>query len=248
ENAPLLLGEPLRTGQGSACLATSTGIEICVGSDAELEIATLDAGGLSLFVSAGQAVARLTKRPPGEVFELKTQSLTAVAVGTIFAVANGRGGEPDRVSVLEGTVRVVTTTREALVLSDTRIDTAAMRAEPVPRHEASALRRLLGPPSWAQAKDVGRVQTEEATVGAVLIDGFGPWQTPLQLALPAGEHGLRALDAEEETRFNVHGGTTTLLPSTQTAAPRASAPPPREGRKPSPGALLQLARRHMKAG
>src|SRR5690606_19351842 len=53
---------------------------------------------------------------------------------------------------------------------------------------------------------------------------------------------------EEETRFNVHGGTTTLLPSTQTAAPRASAPPPREGRKPSPGALLQLARRHMKAG
>jgi len=119
-------GEPLREGStvstaaGVACLSIEQSVRVCLPSDSELVLSSLNPRDIRIAIVRGGGIASLTKRAPGSTFSLTGRGVVATAHGTVFALELAAGTAAPEVTVLEGNVEVSYGALRALVGAQTR--------------------------------------------------------------------------------------------------------------------------------
>ncbi|RYZ07632.1 MAG: hypothetical protein EOO73_11690 [Myxococcales bacterium] len=247
---PLGEGETVTTGEGRACLTIDPGIDVCLGAHTTLQLESLAAASIRLRVERGTALATLSRRAPGSAFSLLTENVAALAHGTTYAVR--REGDETDVIVVEGTVEVTRGSSErALVDAHSRVSFPSPSATSVRavvgRSEEARLLALSAPRPWSGTA-LGVLELAAPLSGSLFasIDEGESLPLPLQTLASAGTHriGWRDAGGAESTVWAevVAGERRSLTPPPVGSAPAAAAIP---AENPSPGSLLQLARREL---
>jgi hypothetical protein len=201
DDGPLAAGDRIRTQNGHACLTIDPGIDVCLDTSSEIQVASLVANAVSIQVHRGLAVASLTHRAPTESFSMFAQGVTAVAHGTVYALEHRVEGNADgsAVIVLEGRVEVRDETAPAVELVPAHVQWRRHRSEPrvleaTGRSQEGHLGGLIEPRALWQTNALGSVEvlgdahTQQST--KVTIDDQGPFWLPLQSFAPAGSHRI----------------------------------------------------------
>ncbi len=249
--AALGTNDAVRSGDGRACLAYSTGISACVDVGSRLVLLDADAGHRRLRLDDGAVVCRLEPQPPGTRFSVDTAAGRITARGTVFAVEHLDGAEV-AVRLHHGAVVVeaVDGSRTELGAPASVILGAGIR--PTPPSGAgwdrdvrlSALAEL-----WAEGA-TAPLDIDTRPPGArIALDGLDLGVAPLSALVGRGEHRVAVTapgHAPFEGRFSVLGAervsrTVELSPAAPTVSPPTSPAPTPAGSGAEPTAAMLLA-------
>jgi len=237
DDGPLAVGDRIRTTNGHACLTIDPGIDVCLDTSTEIEVASLASNAVSIRVHHGLAVASLTHRGPTESFSMVAEGVTAAAHGTIYALEHRveGGAAGSTVIVLEGGVEVRGDAGPAAELVPAHVQWRRHRSEPrvleaTGRSQEGHLGGLIEPRALWQTNALGTVEivgdvhTQQST--RVTIDDQGPFWLPLRSFAPAGSHRI-ALWKEDlrqgDVEFRLIAGEHQRVVLPEAAARRGSA-------------------------
>src|SRR5260370_2777420 len=257
DDGPLAAGDRIRTKNGHACLTIDPGIDVCLDTSSEIQVASLASNAISIRVHHGLAVASLTHRAPTESFSMFAQGVTAVAHGTVYALEPRVEGSADgsTVIVLEGRVEVRDDTAPAVELVPAHVQWRRHGSEPrvleaTGRSQEGHWGGLIEPRALWQTSALGTVEllgdARTQQWRKVRSDAQGPFWLPLQSFAPAGSHRIALWkddrrEADVEFRLIAGEHQRVLLP--EAAARRGSASPPVD-----PEVFLEDARRALEHG
>jgi hypothetical protein len=257
DEGPLAAGDRIRTKSGHACLTIDPGIDVCLDTSSEIQVASLAPNAISIRVHHGLAVASLTHRAPTESFSMFAEGVTAVAHGTVYALEHRVEGSADgsTVVVLEGRVEVRDDTAPAVELVPAHVQWRRHRSEPrvleaTGRSQEGHLGGLIEPHALWQTRALGTVEilgdarTQQST--KVMIDDQGPFWLPLQSFAPAGSHRIALWKDDRrqaDVEFRLIAGEHQRVMLPEAAARRGSASPPVD-----PELFLEDARRALEHG
>ena len=184
-------GRVLRVATGQMVLQLPMGSKMLLRPRSTLGLTRLDGDLVRVHLQQGEVLARVTRRGPGQVFEVATPAGKVVVRGTYFSVRVS-GGQT-LLSVLEGRVRVEERGGAIRELTGGQAITLGQGGvRPVATADARAaagqgrLLSLLGNGSRGAS---ARIISKPAGA-TVIVDGQAMGKTPLVAALYAGQHRL----------------------------------------------------------
>jgi len=253
--------ENIATGAGQACLTVEPRIDICLGQHSGAVLESLREHDVRVKVLKGRVVAALEPLKRGGSFALTDGEVTAVARGTVFALTKDAESSSTRVTVLEGKVEVSQKgSPSTLVRAHSELRIAGSRAaESVAisrNHEAQFLALVAPRELWQRGElgvlsigTRGEAHDRARDSSQVMIGSEGPFALPVSTFVPAGQHRVILRDArgtESLVDVEVRAGATEQVDAT--AETTVAAAPGRPQETPSAHALLEEARRALKAG
>jgi hypothetical protein len=256
-DGPLVAGDGIRTGDGHACLTIDPGIDVCLDSSSEVQVASLASNGVSIRVNRGLAVASLTHRAPTESFSMFADGVTAVAHGTIYALEHRveAGAVASDVFVLEGRVEVRADASPTAELVQAHVQWRRHGSEPrvleaTGRSQEGHLGGLIEPRALWQTNALGTVEVlGDATAQQstkITIDDQGPFWLPLQSFAPAGSHRIALWQGDRrqgDIEFRLVAGEHQRVMLPEPVARRAATRPSID-----PEVFLEDARRALEQG
>jgi hypothetical protein len=255
-DGPLVDGDGVRTGDGHACLTIDPGIDVCLDTSSEIQVASLASNAVSIQVRRGLAVASLSHRAPTESFSMFAEGVTAVAHGTIYALEHRAEANADGsgVIVLEGRVEVRADTSPA-ELVPAHVQWRRHRSEPrvlkaTGRSQEGHLGRLIEPRALWQTGALGTVEilgdTSAQQSMMITIDDQGPFGLPLRSFAPAGSHRIALWQGDRrqgDVEFRVVAGEHQRVRLPEAVARRTAVSPSSD-----PEVFLEDARRALEHG
>ncbi len=184
-------GRVLRVATGQMVLQLPMGSKMLLRPRSTLGITRLDGHRVRLHLRQGEVLARVTRRGPGQEFEVTTDAGRVVVRGTYFSVRVDGG--KTLLSVLEGRVRVVErggairelTGGQAITLGRGGVRPVAV----ADARSAAGHGRLLSLLGNGSEGASARIISKPAGA-TVTVDGQTVGKTPLVAALYAGKHKL----------------------------------------------------------
>lgn len=250
-NMVLRQGQRVGTRGGAACLTIDPGIDVCLPEQSEVQLVTTTTANSTLAVARGTAIARLSRRAPGQKFALRTPTLEAVAHGTVYALT--RGERDVRLTVLEGNVRVTRDQRQSVSVAahhQLRVESGAqrgLRVQSVSRGNEAALWARLAPAKLWRERSVGVISVAASEPWRwVRWAGSPTWQLPFEGFAPSGEQQLHVIDSRGNERtvgVSVTAGERSVVELPQ--EPQVAHAPPEQSSRPTTRtarALLDAAR------
>ena len=256
DDGPLAAGDRIRTQNGRACLTIDPGIDVCLDTSSEIQVASLAPNALSIQVHRGLAVASLTHRAPTESFSMFAEGVTAVAHGTVYALERRVEANASAVIVLEGRVEVRDRAAPTAETIPAHVIWRRRRSEPrvleaTGRSQEGHLGGLIEPRALWQTNALGSVEVlgdahaQQST--RVTIDDQGPFWLPLQSFAPAGSHRIALWQDDRrqvDLEFRLIAGEHQRVKLPEAASRRAAPSPPSI----EPEVFLEDARRALEEG
>ncbi len=187
----MMPGRILRVATGQMVLQLPMGSKMLLRSRSTIGLSRLDADRVRVHLRQGELLASVTRRGPGQVFEVQTPAGRVVVRGTYFSVrvVGGR----TLLSVLEGRVRVVEHGGAIRVLTGGQATTLGQGSvRPVSTadsRDAARQGKLLALLGNGDEGASARVISHPAGA-TVAVNGTALGKTPLVAALYSGQHRL----------------------------------------------------------
>ena len=184
-------GRTLRVATGQMVLQLPMGSKMLVKRHSTVGLEQLDADRVRVHLRQGELLAKVTRRRPGQEFEVQTPAGRVVVRGTYFSVRVVGGST--MLSVLEGRVRVVEqggairelTAGQATTLGQSGVRPVSTAASNTAARQGRLLALLGNGSQGASARVISK------PAGAtVTVDGTTLGKTPVVAALYAGQHKL----------------------------------------------------------